>query len=397
MARALGEFPLRLAVLLTGAMAASACMQFAIGALAPTLTDALDISHPELGILIAAYYLVAAGLSGVLGRRIDSIDPAVALAAVFGTSAAALAIGAAAPSYIVLLIALIPAGAAAAAANPVTNRVLAELPGRRGALTGFKQAGVHLGALAAGGIVPPLAALFGWRGAFAALGVMCLAGVALVGWLPDRSAAPTPAAEPVDSDAAPSLAASEPVPIGRLALYAFWTGVGLNTVITFLPLYGEERLGMEQTAAGMLLAVMAAWGLVSSVVWTSIAERRTRAGDGSPMSAIAAGAVVAAALIAAAPAFGAWILWPAIVLFGLTAVASNAVLMLTLVSTAVPGEAGRASGRVLTAFFIGLCVSGPVFGTLVDLTGYLAGWLMTVSAFAVALVVSLPLRRARRV
>jgi predicted MFS family arabinose efflux permease len=327
------------------------------------------------------------------------VDPGLALAAVFGASALALAIGAAAPSYLVLLIALVPAGAAAAGANPATNRVLAELPGRRGALTGLKQSGVHLGALAAGGVVPLLTVWLGWRGAFAALAALCIAGIALVAWLPERGVASTNDAQPPDADAPRSAAAHERPPIARLATYSFCSGAGLSTVMTFLPLYGEERLGLGDTAAGMLLAAMAAWGLVSSVVWGSFAERRARAtgGGGSPLPLLATGAVGAALLIAAAPELGGWSVWVAAVLLGLTAVAANAVVMLTVVSTAPPGAAGEASGRVLTAFFVGLCVAGPVFGTVVDLAGYLAGWLITTGVFAAGALVSLPLLRVRRV
>jgi predicted MFS family arabinose efflux permease len=308
----------------------------------------------------------------------------------------ALAVGAAAPTYLVLLLALLPAGVAAAAANPATNRVLAELPGRRGALTGVKQSGVHVGALIAGGLMPLLAAWFGWRGAFAALGILCLSGVALLSWLPEREGAPPTHAEPTPDTQRPAATVGE-APIRHLAMYSFCTGAGVNCVMTFLPLYGEERLGLGQTAAGMLLALMAAIGLASSVAWTLQAERRAHAGGGSPLTIMSAGAVVATGLIAAGPALGTWSVWVASLVFGLTAVPANAVVMLTLVTRAAPGEAGRASGRVLTAFFVGLCVSGPLFGAVVELTGYVGGWLLTVGAFVAAASAAMPLRRAEHI
>jgi hypothetical protein len=61
--------------------------------------------------------------------------------------------------------------------------------------------------------------------------------------------------------------------------------------------------------------------------------------------------------------------------------------MLTLLRRAPAGQMGQASGRMLTAFFVGLAVGGPVFGAIVEVAdSYLAGWLWTAAAFAVAAV-----------
>ena len=80
-------------------------------------------------------------------------------------------------------------------------------------------------------------------------------------------------------------------------------------------------------------------------------------------------------LIAAGEALGAWALWAGAVVLGLGGASWNAVVMLAVIRIAPRETAGHAAGRVLTSFFIGLCVSAPVFGALADATGeYLPGW-----------------------
>jgi predicted MFS family arabinose efflux permease len=368
----------RIAVLLTAAMAASTLMQFALGALGPTLTEEFGLSRPELGSVLACYYLVSAALSLRIGRWVDEVASPISVASLFAVSGFAFVLVAVTPSFPLLMLAVIPAGVVGAAGNPVTNKVIAALPSPRGALTGIKQSGVQVGGLVAGALLPPLAGLVGWRPALAATGAVCLAGVAMLGWLP-RAPRDTPA---------PSIAASTPE-IHRLGRYAFCMGAGMASVTAFLPLYGVEEIGFQDATAGLLLAVIAFGGIVSRVWWTWVAERRGN--TGAPLMLLAMAAVLATGLLAFAPELGAWTLWVGAALFGLSAAAWNGVAMLTLLDRVPAQTAGHASGRVLTMFFLGLCISAPLFGTVVDLTNdYLSGWALTATAFIAAALISRP-------
>ena len=83
------------------------------------------------------------------------------------------------------------------------------------------------------------------------------------------------------------------------------------------------------------------------------------------------------------------LLWVGAALFGATAVAWNALGMLSIVRDVEVSVAGRASGRVLLGFYIGFLVGPVSFGWAVDHVGYAAGWAAVTAGFALAAVLSL--------
>ena len=79
--------------------------------------------------------------------------------------------------------------------------------------------------------------------------------------------------------------------------------------------------------------------------------------------------------MAAAPSLGSGFLWAGAALFGATAVAWNALGMLSIVRDVEVTVAGRASARVLLGFYLGFLVGPVSFGWAVDHVGYSAGWI----------------------
>jgi len=94
--------------------------------------------------------------------------------------------------------------------------------------------------------------------------------------------------------------------------------------------------------------------------------------------------VVAGAALWGASSLGSGLLWAGAALFGATAVAWNALGMLSIVRDVELSVAGRASGRVLLGFYVGFLVGPVSFGSAVDHVGYGAGWAAVIAAFAVA-------------
>ena len=89
-----------------------------------------------------------------------------------------------------------------------------------------------------------------------------------------------------------------------------------------------------------------------------------------------------------------WLAWVCAVLLGLSSASWNALAMLLVIS-GIRAETVRASGRVLSGFYIGLAVTPPIYGTVVDRYGYTPGWLLTATAFAASAVVILARAPAR--
>lgn len=395
-------------------MACSTVLSYAFGALGPFLIADLALSRTQLGALTTVLYAAAAGLSPLSGALVDRVGGRAVLLALFGTSGAAALWGALAPGYALLVVAAALGGLGVALSNPVTNSLIAaHVAGpRQGLATGVKQSGVQLAAFLSGAILPPAAVAVGWRGALAGSAALAVGGAAATviavpstpgrhpRQAPAASAAPAGSGGPSAGDRRRVVEATGGAPVlgerdvTRLAVYAFLMGTGVGVLGAYLPLYAVERLGMSTAAAGLAAGAIGIVGIVARIVWGRAADRRPAAGT-KALGALAAGSVVAIALLAAAEVGGTGLVWPAAVLFGATAVAWNAVGMLAVVRGVDAARSGRASGRVLLGFYLGFVVAPVAFGATVDVTGsYLPGWASVGAAFAAAAVLADRWRRS---
>ncbi|MFF0427709.1 MFS transporter [Streptomyces sp. NPDC004520] len=362
-------------------MAFSMMQLYLLGALGPRLVDRLGVSETELGLTTTVGFGTAAVLSPVGGRVVDRVGPRRSLVALLALSAVALGLIGAAPGVGLLLAAVALGGVPQALANPATNKaILAAVPAaRRGAVTGTKQSGVQLGAFVAGLPLATAAGLVGWRGAVgAAAGAALLA--AAWAW---RA---LPAAPVTDPPAVPTRAGEAGGgPVAWLAGFSLFLGAGIASVNTYLVLFGVQRLGMGPAVAGALIAVLGVAGIAGRIGWSRAAVPGRA--EWLP-GALAAGAVGAAALLAAAP-YAKPLVWAAAVAVGVFAVSGNAVSMVLVMQRSAPGRAGRDSARVAAGFFAGFALGPPLFGRLAESGRYGTGWALVAAEFAVAGAVAL--------
>ena len=397
-----------LAATLAAGMVMSTFLGYAFGALGPFIIDDLNLSRTALGSLTTVMYFVGSGLSPVVGPLVDRFGGRRSLLALFAVGSAGTLVGAGTPGYTGLVAGAALAGVAVALGNIATNQLIARHvdPARQGILTGVKQSGVQAGAFVAGAALPALAEVWWWRPALATSVLLAAAGVAgtfaTVPHHPGRSR-PTrrPGAGGFGADAAfdpdPAAAGGPPGPLGpavnRLTAYSTLMGLGVGAVSAYLPLYAVEELGTGRRAAGLAAGIMGLAGVVARVAWGRWHDRTT-----TPVTRtlfhLAVGSVVAAGLVAAAEAAGAALLWAGAVALGATAVAWNALGMLSIVRDVDPRRSGRASGRVLLGFFAGF-LAGPVsFGAVVDATdAYAPAWAGVIAAFLAATAVGWVWRR----
>ncbi len=366
---------------LTAGMAVATVAQFAFGAMAPSIRADLGISRTQLGGLTTVLFAAGALLSPFVGALTDRIGGRRVLLALFSLNALAFSAMAAAPSYPLLLAAVAISGVAVAGSNPSTNLLIAEhLPSRhRGAVVGVKQSGVQVGSFLAGITFPWLAVEVGWRWA-----LLTVAMVALV------SAVLTPILIPTDPVPLGARPARQPlVPAVRwLVPYALFMGAGVAAITAYLALFANEAIGLSAPVAGSLLAVIGGVGVVARVVLSHDAGRRRT--TSVPLAWLAAISLTSTVLILLSELAGPWLLWVAAVGVGVSASAWNGVGMLAVIRETGPGNAGRASGLVLTAFYVGLLLMPIGFGALVDATGdYRPAWMITGVCFALALATTM--------
>ncbi|HEX2050692.1 MAG TPA: MFS transporter [Actinomycetota bacterium] len=368
----------------TGTLSASA-----FGVLAPFLIDEFDITRSQLGLLTTAAFVAGGAGSVPAGGLVDRFGGRRVLTASMALVAVTTLAMAAAPSYAWMLAAAAVSGCAIAAGNPTTNKLVAMhvAPGERGVVMGVKQAGVQMSAFFAGSFLPAASGAFGWRRALAATVIVPVAGALATLRVVPRDArvdASGPRARPTAASVVPWIGA-----------YAFLMGLGVSSTTNYLPLYAREAVGMSVTAGGALTAALGAMGIVSRVAWGWGTERLGR--FALPLAVMAAGAAAAALLVLYARTAGGALLWVAALLLGATAVTWNSVGMLAVVAEAGPGDAGRASGWVLTGFYGGF-VAGPfTFGLSVDRLGsYAWGWAGVTCSFAIAAAIALAWHAYRR-
>ena len=372
--------PPGLVVVLTLAMALPMLVLYAIGALGPQLVTDLGVDRTELGALPAAAFAVAAVLSLWSGRIVDRLGTRAASAALFGVVAVSFATMALAGGLGLLVVAVAACGIAQALANPVTNRIIADrVPTRaRGAVVGIKQSGVQLAALVAGVALPPVAAVWGWQAALACVSPVALAGLIATLRLPHAARGP-------GTGAGRRLLAAPGRALGWLLALQLCLGAGLAAVTTFVALYAHQDLGASNRHGALVLAGFGVSGMVSRVLWTAVAGRRDDPSGLQLMltllAAIAAGALWLSTVV---PAGGLALVWAGALGVGATAVAANAVSMLSVINDRRFGPVGHASALVSSGFFAGFVVGPPLAGLLADTAGFGGTWVLVIGAFLLA-------------
>jgi predicted MFS family arabinose efflux permease len=365
----------------TAAMAMSTLQQFVLGALGPVLVRELGVVPWQLGALVAAGFGVATLLSVPAGTLVDRIGSQQSLVALFLLSAVVLAVLAAArsPGWVAAGVAL--GGVPLALANPATNKLIRTTVARdaRGAVTGWKQSGVQLGAFAAGAPLAAAASVGAWRAGVAVLGGLSLLGA----WLAARLAVPERGEEGHAGD-----------PVGArvvgLAIFTLVLGLGMAPVNTFLALYGADRLHLDAPIAGWLVAVMGLLGIAGRVQWSRVANRSSDPVRVLPLLAV--GAACAVGMVAAAEVVP-WLVWIGAAGLGIFAVAGYAVSMVAVIRAA-PERDGRAAGLVAAGFFAGFAIGPAAAGLLAEQAGYTRMWAAVALAFLVSSLVGARLARS---
>ena len=352
------------------AMGSATFTAASLGILATFIIEDLSITRAQLGVVLGVVNVAAAVLSPVAGRITDRIGGKRAIIALFTLAGATFLLLGTAVGYVMLLLGALAGAFSQATANPATNKLIAEdVPaGERGVITGVKQSGVQAGIFLGGLLIPSMAVVLGWRGAYLVVAAIPLVLAIATLWV-------VPAASEPHGDDRPRDTARLPVAIWWLAGYGLL--VGFSGAVTYLvPLFAEESLGLSPIVGGMAAAVIAFTAVPGRILWSRFAER-SEAFRGS-LGAMAVLSIVAAILFWASGSVVAWLLWPAAVLIAVGSSSWNSVGMLAVMVEAGVASTGRASGVVLFGFLTGLGIAPPIFGAIIDHTGsYDLMWMLS--------------------
>ncbi|MCC5858441.1 MAG: MFS transporter [Ectothiorhodospiraceae bacterium] len=253
--------------------------RLAYGMILPAMRADLQLSYQQAGMLgtvTALGYLVLVLAGGVAAARWGAKQTVVLGLAIVGTGFAGLALASSYP-LIVALMALLGFGTAFCFA-PMVSLLATWYPEKRGQVIGYMSAGIGLGLLITGTLVPLLLDLFGTVGWRVAWGVFAASAVAT--GLLVIAVVRNPPVEPVGPDTRPATADKWLVYTNpRVLVVATIYGIiGLCYIVqaVFMVSYVVES-GFSEAVAGWLLAMSGLLSVASAPVWGSLSDRLGRA------------------------------------------------------------------------------------------------------------------------
>ena len=342
----------------------------AISPLAPFLVDDLGLEKKEIGLLVTATYVGAAGILVLAGSLSDRFGVRALFMLGMVLAGVPLALASLAPGYAWLLLPMALYGIGNAFALPPTTRAIVEWfpTRRRGLAMGIKQTGVALAGTICGLTIPLLGQAYGWRGVLLVLGLVTI-GSGVLAWLLYRDRAAEPAA-----------AGAKPRPSFRTVMHDrnllllggvtfLYAGVQLS-LAGFLVLFLREWVGLGLAEAGALLALAQGGGVVGRIGWGVVSD--TLFGGRRKVVIGIIGALAAASFVVLAltgPETPRAVLLVTLAVAGVSAIGWNGINMTFVAELAGRQLSATAAGLNLTASYLGIMVCPPIFGLLVDLTG----------------------------
>ena len=347
--------------------------------LAPSIGASLGFGEVGLGVAIAAFFGASALSAFAAGTAVDLMGwrRGMVLAAVLiGMSLAGMGL---APSWPLMIAALVVGAVGFAFAQPSSNVALAETVtmARQGMAFGLKQASLPLTTLVVGLSVPLFLGEGGWRWAFACSAGLALLFVVLVvilGKRPPRgdrrraSDVLRRRSRPMPAPVRPPRHRPQP-PLLMLAAGAGLGSTATATIGGFLVVFGVST-GLSPSDAGRLLAVGSIVCLISRLVTGWVADRRGRGHlrvvglmmlGGSTGFVLLAIGVPWTVVAGTALAFGLGWAWNGLFAF---AVVHNH-----------RDYPAMATGVVQTAMNTGSATGPLAFGVALSLTSYTAAWI----------------------
>ncbi len=367
-----------------------ATAQYGINTLAPFYQDDLQLSRAEIGLFFSAFYMGMAGLSyaaGWLADRLGVRGTVLSGHLILGLWTIAAS---SAPSFGWAFGSFFLAGLGYSFLNPASTKgVMAWFyRDERATAMGIKQTGVPAGGVVAAVLGPSLVLFAGWRGALAGLGVINL----LFGfffWALWRE----PAGETSSPDS-PDLSSQEvrvALQVKSLFSVSFGTAlllVGQMILLTYVPLFLKETMGISAYWASQALALTQTGGMIGRIGWGVISDRLFQGMRKIVLVLIGVLSVMLTlSLGLLPPAAPLFVLLPLIFLAGLCMVGYQGVSYALIGEIAGKAQTGAALGIVITINSLGAIFGTPFFGYLVDITGsYSIAWQLLAGAILVGIL-----------
>ncbi|ELZ90786.1 MFS transporter [Haloferax volcanii] len=369
--------------------AASLCY-YAIFAATGFVRDAFSVSESLVGLFLTAGLLGYTVFLFPSGAAVDGYgEKPVMVVGLLALSVALVGVTFAPPSYLLLLVTVALLGAAYSTAMPASNRgIVAAAPaGSKNLAMGLKQVGVTVGSGASSLVVTGVAVVAAWQVGFWAIAVFA-AGYALVFATRYRG---NPGTGRLERPRLAGLGGNR----AYVALVAagLFIGASIFSMLGYTVLYVQDVVGTGPALAGGVLAATQVTGSVGRIGAGSLADRLGGPRGAATVALVQlAGAVALFSLLVGTG--GSFALTIAVfVALGLTIHGSTGVFYSCLSGVVDDGDIGAATAGGQTALNVGGLVAPPLFGFVVESTGYGAGWALVAGSTVLATVLLFVVRR----
>jgi len=355
------------------AMAIGAYTQFLLGMLGPYLMADLGISRTQFGAIVTTSFLVGSIGAPLMGPLVDFLGGRRVLVLMFLAGAVAWVGISLSPTFGWVLAFSVFGGIVRGISNPVGNKLIASHAPRasQGVIMGISKSGAQVGQFAIGVVVPLTIVALGWRGIMGGSLLLAVVGIAAALLVipadprPEWRRAERPVREKGLGDAR-SL-------VYWLGANALLVGFASGAINSYIPLFAIERLDMTITTAGLVVSSMAVSGILGRILWGRQAD--WFATTQTPLMVISFLGGVSLTLLTISTAGIPFLLWAGAIGWTATGGSWITIGMLAIIREVPLAVAGRVSGVVLSAFYVGLGLGPITFGFIVDTTdSYVAAW-----------------------
>lgn len=379
-----------------GIQTATSVVASALPVLLPFLKAEFHLTFAAAGLLsnfafVGGFLTIAAA-----GWAVDAFGDRIVMVMGGIVAGVAALLCAAAPTFSLLLVALLLMGAGLMMPTPAGSIAVrsAFALRLRGMVMSIRQTGIPLGGFFAALILPWIALSAGWRSALAAAGAASIS-IAVVGFVVYRSGPRTVQTEN-DSGSLRRVLTRDIRVAAASGLFLVSSQICL---LTYLVVYLIHDRNQSVTTAAFFLALAQLAGAAGRVLWGVVSDRML-SGRRRPALQLAASVGAVASLSLAVMPLSAPIplLVVAILACAIGAVGWNGVQISYISELARPGTEGRSVGLGLMIQQPGILIGPFLFGLVVDLTGsFRLAWLLVAGFMGTALLIMLATRELPRI
>ena len=359
------------------------------GVLAPFFKESMSLNSTQLGLIGSTFYLTAAFSAFPAGIITDRFGVKTGFLLWLGlTGLPLLLAGMVQSCFILFLLIIAISGSGYGMGNPVSSKGLFLWfdKNTRGLVFGIKQAGVTVGAAAAGVLLVYLSRKFGPFIALVIIGSFISFMFVVVFFLyrdpvKDNNLSQSDTKKSEEPEQKPSAFFNlRSIITNRLFLYLciIMAILGLlqGIIVTFFILYITESHGYPLMMAGTLFSTIMLSGAIGRILW-GLTSDRLFDGRRKPVLIIIAGLAVfcitsLAFWSAAIPKF---LLYGIAVCVGLSALGWNSICLLMVTEITDKDKTATFVGLASTIAWFGLACGPLAFGILTDYCGYYISWI----------------------